>query len=184
MGQSSLLDKNRFWYNFCAVPCVAMHDCKGICYSVDCLCIGKHVCIFLLRSRNAMYFYTIGNKVFRYEKKTNHRFKESQNSWTWKDTLSNPQLLKADSRLPRNMSICILNISKDGDFTASVGKLFQLLTILKGEKKKRLNSMHFSLCPLPLLLQLEGSVCLLHSLRQLLEYTDQILLRVLPVPSF
>jgi len=50
-GSALFLGKKQiFWYNFYAVPCIVMHDCKGICYSTDCLCVGKHVCIFCCAS--------------------------------------------------------------------------------------------------------------------------------------
>ena len=60
------------------------------------------------------------------------------------------------SRLHRNLSRQILNISREGDSTTSLGSLFQCSVTLRGKKfflLFRRNFLCLSLCPLPLVLQ-------------------------------
>jgi len=61
------------------------------------------------------------------------------------------------SRLHRTLSRQVLNISKEGDSTTSLGNLFQCSVTLRGKKfflMFRGNFLCFSLCPLSLLLLL------------------------------
>jgi len=61
------------------------------------------------------------------------------------------------SRLHRTLSRRVLNISREGDSTASLGSLFQGSVTLRGKKfflMFRWNFLCFSLCPLPLVLSL------------------------------
>jgi len=61
------------------------------------------------------------------------------------------------SRLHRTLSRQGLNISREGDSTASLGSLFQGSVTLRGKKfflMFRRNFPRFSLCPLPLVLSL------------------------------
>ena len=61
------------------------------------------------------------------------------------------------SRLHRTASRRVLNISREGDSTASLGSLFQCSITLRGKKfflMFRRNFLCFSLCPLPLVLKL------------------------------
>ena len=55
------------------------------------------------------------------------------------------------------MSRRVLNISREGDSTTSLGSLFQCSVTLRGKKfflMFRQNFLFFSLCPLPLVLSL------------------------------
>ena len=57
------------------------------------------------------------------------------------------------SRLHRTLSRRVLNISREGDSTTSLGSLFQCSITLRGKKfflMFRRNFLCFSLCPLPL----------------------------------
>jgi len=57
------------------------------------------------------------------------------------------------SRPQRTLSRWVLNISREGDSTTSLGSLFQCSVILRGKKfflLFRWNFLCFSLCPLPL----------------------------------
>ena len=61
------------------------------------------------------------------------------------------------SRLHRTLSRWVLNISREGDSTTSLGSLFQCSITLRGKKfflMFRWNFLGFSLCPLPLVLSL------------------------------
>ena len=61
------------------------------------------------------------------------------------------------SRLHRTLSRQVLNISREGDSTTSLGSLFQFSVTLRGKKfflMFRWNFLCFSLCPLPLVLSL------------------------------
>ena len=61
------------------------------------------------------------------------------------------------SRLHRTLSRRVLNISREGDSTTSLGSLFQGSVTLRGKKfflMFRRNFLCFSLCPLPLVLSL------------------------------
>ena len=61
------------------------------------------------------------------------------------------------SRLHRTLSRWVLNISREGDSTTSLGRLFQGSITLRGKKfflMFRRNFLGFSLCPLPLVLSL------------------------------
>ena len=61
------------------------------------------------------------------------------------------------SRLHRNFSRRVLNISREGDSTTSLGSLPQCSVTLRGKKfflMFRWNFLCFSLCPLPLVLSL------------------------------
>jgi len=61
------------------------------------------------------------------------------------------------SRLHRTLSRRVLNISREGDTTASLGSLCQGSVTLRGKKfflTFRRNFLCFSLCPLPLVLSL------------------------------
>jgi len=61
------------------------------------------------------------------------------------------------SRLHRTLSRRVLNISREGDSTASLGSLFQGSVTLRGKKfflMFRQNFLCFNLCPLPLVLLL------------------------------
>ena len=61
------------------------------------------------------------------------------------------------SNLHRTLSRRVLNISREGDSTASLGSLFQCSVTLRGKKFYfvfRRNFLCFSLCPLPLVLSL------------------------------
>ena len=61
------------------------------------------------------------------------------------------------SRLHRTLSRWVLNISREGDATTSLGNLFQCSITLRGKKfflMFRWNFLCFSLCPLPLVLLL------------------------------
>jgi len=62
------------------------------------------------------------------------------------------------SRLLRGMSRWVLNISKDGDSTDSLGNLFRCLTTLTVKKfflMFKRNFLCFSLCPLPFMHSLD-----------------------------
>ena len=61
------------------------------------------------------------------------------------------------SRLHRTLSRQVLNISREGDSTTSLGSLFQCSVALRGTKfflMFRRNFLCLSLCPLPLVLSL------------------------------
>jgi len=61
------------------------------------------------------------------------------------------------SRLHRTLSRWVLNISREGESTTSLGSLFQCSVTLRGKKfflMFRQNFLCFSLCPLPLVLSL------------------------------
>ena len=61
------------------------------------------------------------------------------------------------SRLHRTLSRRVLNISREGDSTTSLGSLFQCSITLRGKKfflMFRQNFLWLSLCPLPLVLSL------------------------------
>jgi len=79
-----------------------------------------------------------------------YRITESQNGRGWKGPLW-------QSRLHRTLSRRVLNLSREGDSTASLGSLFQCSVTLRGKKfflMFRRNFLCFSLCPLPLVLLL------------------------------
>ena len=74
------------------------------------------------------------------------------------------------SRLHRTASRRVLNISREGDSTASLGSLGQGSVTLRGKKFFRRNFLCFSLCPLPLVLSLStteesGSILLTPTLQ-------------------
>jgi len=73
------------------------------------------------------------------------QFTESQNCWGWEGPLEVTQpnsLLKQapQSRLQRKVSRWVLNIPKEGDFTASLGSPFQSLHIFPEGQCPKLNT--------------------------------------------
>jgi len=78
--------------------------------------------------------------------------------WDLEIPQSNPPLEQVPySRLHRKASSWVLNISREGDSTSSLGSLFQCSVTLKVKKfflLLRWNSLYSHLCPLPLVLSL------------------------------
>ena len=109
--------------------------------------------------------------------------------WLWLEVTSGDDLVQpscssgaTQSQLPRIVPRQLLEISKDGDSTASLGKLCQCLVTLTLKKcflMFRGNLLCFSLCPLPLVLALgshqkePGSVLFSPSF-QVFMYIDKI----------
>jgi len=81
---------------------------------------------------------------------------ESQNGWGWQGSLEvHPPCSRraTSSRLPRAVSRQLLNISKAGDSTASLGSLCWCTVTLTAKKcflKPRQHLLHFGVCLWPL----------------------------------
>ena len=91
---------------------------------------------------------------------------ESQNSWGWKGSLkviwSKPPAQVESPVAGCSGSRWVLNISKEGDSTTSLGNLCQCsvtFTVKKHFLMFRGNLLGFSLCPLPLVLSIKQAVC-------------------------
>lgn len=106
--------------------------------------------------------YSVLEEIMQRWRGTRTMITESQSSWEWKEalvvSLFNPLLKQGHpSQLLRIISRWVLNISKDGDTTASLGSLFLCLVTLRVKKCFQMfwsSLLCFCLCLLPCILSL------------------------------